>query len=351
MEILIYKTIDNTEADDSITALSVKQQLDQITGDEVVVRLNTPGGSVTEGLAIYNMLKTSGKKVTTINDGLCASIGTVIFLAGDERHVHNYSQFVIHNPWSFNVGDSQSFRKTADNLDQCKEQIIDLYSTTTKQDPSILAAMMSAETYLTVDEMIEMGFATKIINQNKKSSMDNTILNKIMNRLGFKYDEKSNKVLNLVTLSTVDGQVILFPDVEEGVKPEVGDKATDQEGAKLPDGEYVVTDTDGKDITYVIAESVITEVKEPVEVIEEPVIEEPVVEEPTEDPVITDLKNQIADLKNQLQTKVSEVKDSTQLLIETINNSISSGFVPRSKGLNIKENDEPQTRSLNIKRK
>lgn len=141
------------------TAEMFSRELDFANGDDIEVRLNSPGGDVFEGITIYNMLKSYAGNVKVIVDGLAASIASVIALGGDEIVMNEGSFFMIHNPWSGVMGESEDFRKQADILDSIRNQILGIYQNATGLGTDELIDMMNEETWLTAEEAIELGFA------------------------------------------------------------------------------------------------------------------------------------------------------------------------------------------------
>jgi ATP-dependent protease ClpP protease subunit len=155
-EIMIYDAIDGW----SITPQSIAEKLAQIPKDQTpVVRINSPGGSVFDGIAIYNVLKARG--VETIVDGIAASIASIIFLAGSKRTMSEGSVLMIHNPWSFAMGDADAMRKEADILDALKANLVSIYKSNTALEEDEINALLNDETWLNADESIEKGFATE----------------------------------------------------------------------------------------------------------------------------------------------------------------------------------------------
>lgn len=126
------------------------------------VHLNTPGGTIYQGLAVYNQLKDKKPKSVRV-DGLAASMGSIIALAGERTEMTKGSLMMIHNPWNIAIGDSAELRKTADILDKFKQSLLDIYEAKTGQDRELLAEMMDEETWLSADEAVEWGFADAVI--------------------------------------------------------------------------------------------------------------------------------------------------------------------------------------------
>lgn len=129
---------------------------------EINVRINSAGGDVFEGLAIYNTLLRHNAKVTVDVDGLAASIASVIAMAGDEVRMAENAMLMIHDPWSVAMGGAADFRAMADVLDKCKDSIVMTYQAKSKLDAAELAALMAAETWLSASEAKEKGFADSI---------------------------------------------------------------------------------------------------------------------------------------------------------------------------------------------
>jgi len=127
------------------------------------IRLFSGGGDVFEGIAIYNLLKQSDKKIVMYIDGLAASIASVIMLAGDEVIMGEGSQVMIHKPWSIAAGNSNDFMELIDQLDRVENEMIKIYQKATGLPESQIMKMLSEETWFNTDEAIEFNFADKII--------------------------------------------------------------------------------------------------------------------------------------------------------------------------------------------
>lgn len=157
-EVLIYDEI-------GLWGVSAKDFVDEINELDVAhidLRLNTPGGSVFDGNAIYNALKRHPASVTTHIDGLAASMGSVIALAGDEVRMAENALYMIHNPWTLAMGDAAEFRATATILDKLRDGIVTTYVQKTGKEPSELFAAMDAETWFTAEEAKAFGFVDEI---------------------------------------------------------------------------------------------------------------------------------------------------------------------------------------------
>jgi ATP-dependent protease ClpP protease subunit len=157
------------EPAETFSAKQVSEFLDaNAAADEIVVRINSRGGDVQEGWAIYDLLTTSGKKITTIGEGKVYSIATVIFLAGSERQMLKNADGLIHMPFipPYTLADayeSTDLLKIAESLAQEEEKILNLYVERTGADREKLATYMKDETKLSAEDMLALGFATKIV--------------------------------------------------------------------------------------------------------------------------------------------------------------------------------------------
>lgn len=127
------------------------------------IRLMSPGGDVFEGIAIYNLLKQSDKKIVMYVDGLAASIASIIMLAGDEIIMGEGTQVMVHKPWSIAAGNSNDFMDLIDQLDRVENEMVKIYQKATGMPESQILKMLSDETWFNSDEAIEYGFADSII--------------------------------------------------------------------------------------------------------------------------------------------------------------------------------------------
>lgn len=137
------------------------------------VRINSPGGSVFEGVAIYNALTRHPGEVIVHVDGLAASIASVIMLAGKEIRIADNAMVMIHDPAAFTFGGAKDLRKQADVLDQIKETIINVYASRTGKKRDTLAKMMEEETWFTAAEAVEAKMADKAVKAMKVAAKFN----------------------------------------------------------------------------------------------------------------------------------------------------------------------------------
>lgn len=281
--------------------------------DTLVVHIRSEGGDYNEGFAIYDVLKTQGKKIITRVEGICASIATIPALAGEVRSITENSDFLIHNPLAGGDGNAKEFEEKAKLLRALEDDMIKFYNTKTGTSESELRTLMDDETMLTAEQAKEYGFFTEVIKTVKAVALIN--INKDMKKEDFekKMDGFYDKIKNLfsapkaLVLTTADGTSLDFgADVTEETEIVVGSTAT-VDGAKA-EGDYIMPD--GK--TLVFADGVVTEIKEP----------------NSDDPDLEALKAENETLKKEIDTlKASNLQAESNL------NTVKSGVESLKKDL------------------
>ena len=164
-DIYIFGDITSWPYDESdVSSYGLSRQLESLQGvDEITVRINSYGGEVAEGIAIYNALRNCPAKVITECAGFACSIASVIFMAGDERIMNEASLLMIHNAWSRCAGNADEHRKEADDLDTVTQLSKQIYLAATDLDDAELSEWMDAETFIDAETALARGFATKVI--------------------------------------------------------------------------------------------------------------------------------------------------------------------------------------------
>lgn len=183
-EILIYDQIGyDWWTGGGVTAKSFKEELDKLDAsvNEIHVHINSPGGDVFDGVAIYNLLKQHKAKIIVYIDGLAASISSVIALAGDEVIIGEGALYMIHLPWTFAMGNRMDLDNTVNRLITVEAQLIGIYMKKTGLDKVELTKMLEDETWLDADQAMEKGFVDKKSDDTvaiAASAMDKRWLNK-----------------------------------------------------------------------------------------------------------------------------------------------------------------------------
>lgn len=145
-----------------VSANSFLTDLRTVTTDAVDVEINSPGGDVFAGLAIYNGLRASGKKINVKVLGLAASAASLVAMAGDTIEMPENTFMMIHNPWGFVMGGADEMRNTADVLDKIGPSLVSTYAKRTGKTDQEITALLDAETWMTAQEAVDAGFATSV---------------------------------------------------------------------------------------------------------------------------------------------------------------------------------------------
>ncbi len=177
-EIWLYDQIGESFWGDGISAKTFQKELSALGRVTTLnVRINSPGGDVFDGLAIYNQLKTHPARVVVDVDGLAASIASVIAMAGDEVRMAANSMMMIHNPHGMAVGDANEMQRVAALLQQVKGSLSDTYAARTGQQKDQLNAWMDDETWMSAETAVQYGFADAVTDAQQVSASFNLLKN------------------------------------------------------------------------------------------------------------------------------------------------------------------------------
>lgn len=154
-----------------VSGLSIVQELQDLDVQTINVHINSNGGYVSEGLAIYNALRNHHAKIVTICDGFACSAASVIFMAGDERLMNDASMLMIHNAWSDVTGNAAQLRNRADELEKISQASANAYVSVSKLSQEEVSALLDGVdhegTWILPEEALEWGFATSIVGSAK----------------------------------------------------------------------------------------------------------------------------------------------------------------------------------------
>jgi ATP-dependent Clp protease protease subunit len=304
---------------------------------DIHVFINSGGGSVVEGWAIYDALKTSGKTITTIGEGMVGSIATIIYMAGTTRKLHENSKFFIHNPYwqptEASPMEGDALINLGEDLKKEQQKILDFYANQTGTSIESIQPLMQKATDLTSAEAVNMGFATEIISSSanyykyqlvayvepkkvektiKKQTMENKTNDSWISRKLTKLAALINGVTLNMEMPVKDAEgndVTLF--IESETEDLTGKEAylIDAEGNQTtaPDGDY--TDAEGRTIKVVggLVTEVVAKAKETTETT--PTIEEL-------NAKIAELENANTSLASELEAKTKEVALMNEVKVE-----------------------------------
>jgi ATP-dependent Clp endopeptidase proteolytic subunit ClpP len=161
-EVWIYDVIGEDFWGEGVSAKRFVKELADITASQIYMHINSPGGSVWDGQAIYNAVKRHPANVTTYVDGLAASIASVIALAGNQVVMAENALMMIHDPWAMTIGTADEMRASADVLDKVGETIRAVYERRTGKDSAEIKSAMIEETWYTASEAVEYGLADQV---------------------------------------------------------------------------------------------------------------------------------------------------------------------------------------------
>lgn len=143
--------------------------------DELEVEVNSPGGSVFEGIEISNAIKTHKGNTTTIATSLTASMGSFIMMAGDTKKAHDDATFMIHNTSIFTWGDHRALRKTANVVESLTGMLSKAYAKQSETSIGEIQGLMDEETWLFGDEILKSGFVDEIIQTEKPEDKEEAV--------------------------------------------------------------------------------------------------------------------------------------------------------------------------------
>lgn len=141
--------------------------------DNITIHINSVGGSLYAGLAIYNRLRSISANVITVNDALAASAASIIFQAGNTRKVHAGSNLMIHGAAGFLYGYYQvpDLKDAIKGLESANKTAAAAYAQATGKDAASVKSMMEKETWMTGQEAVDAGFADEVIDGESEISM------------------------------------------------------------------------------------------------------------------------------------------------------------------------------------
>ena len=158
-----------------VTASDFLGELRGITSNALNVHLNSPGGDVFDGIAIYNGLKQHRAKVNIVVDSIAASIASVIAMAGDTVTMTRGSMMMIHEPFALVIGDANDMRKQAEALDLMGQNIASIYADRAGGSVEEWRGRMTAETWYSGADAVAAGLADAVAGESQKNTFDLSI--------------------------------------------------------------------------------------------------------------------------------------------------------------------------------
>ncbi|EJR06579.1 hypothetical protein II5_02402 [Bacillus cereus MSX-A1] len=162
LDITIYGDIGESWWSDSTSAVDIERTLKATSANVININLNSPGGDVFDGIAIYNQLKNHPAKIIINVDGLAASAASIIAMAADELIMNTGSMLMIHEASTWTWGTKLDIRKTLNALEGIDKSLADIYMTRYQGDRTEIETMIANETWFTANEAVEFGLAHKV---------------------------------------------------------------------------------------------------------------------------------------------------------------------------------------------
>lgn len=178
---------------DGIKAKEVQMQLSSIQAEEIELHINSYGGDVFESIAIYNLLKDKEASITVVIDGIAASGGSIIAMAGDKIIMPKNCEMMIHNPITGIFGNAVELRKVADMLEGAQGLLETTYMDRFNGSLEELQAFLSEDTYFSAQEAVDHGLADEVLNFNATTEEDDAVLDEAA------YDLIAEKVAAKIT--------------------------------------------------------------------------------------------------------------------------------------------------------
>jgi len=236
---------------DEVTPKMFRDELAQHSGN-ITVRINSPGGDVFAGVALYNMLNEHQGDVTVKVDGIAASIASLISMAGDKIVMLPGSMMMVHNPWTMAAGNAEDLEQVVESLKKCAESMLPIYVARTGQTEDKIKELLKAETWLTAEDAVELGFADEAV--KAKASISDSI----KNALSFASDVQSAVMQPVMSLKVKKAEVA---SVTDEPKTNVEAPAEEPKTPVEPKAE-VKEETKATEVIETVAEKTITQSKE-----------------------------------------------------------------------------------------
>ncbi|MDW4420921.1 Clp protease ClpP [Staphylococcus saprophyticus] len=247
-EIDIYGFIDNVTVEGmTISPQTIKDQLNAMGDvDEVVVNINSNGGDVFSGVAIYNMLRRHDAHITVNIDGLAASIASVIAMAGDKVNMPGNAMLMVHNAWTEIAGDSNTFKKQADSLERINSVVFNSYVDKSPDiDHALLQQYMDDETWFTAKEAKDLGLIDNITKSSRVAAAatstmlgGETFMNRYRNEDPQQPQEPKKQGESITVEDVMDKLEEILAEVKKGNKGEDNKEAKEPKQTEPPQNSF-----------------------------------------------------------------------------------------------------------------
>ncbi|MDN5289860.1 MAG: ATP-dependent Clp protease, protease subunit [Anaerophaga sp.] len=224
-----------------VSSYGLAKELELLEAEQINCYINSYGGEVAEGLAIYNQLKRHPAKVTTICDGFACSAASVVFMAGDERLMGEASLLMVHNAWTYTSGNSEELRKQADDLDTITQASINAYMACVNIEEAALKQLLDEETWILPADAVTMSFATGVAKEEPGLQASQSIKQKVVKMLAQKADGSVFKPV--LKISTSNNVKQLLDDLKKEMQEQLDEIKKQACRSNVPESEENVPET------------------------------------------------------------------------------------------------------------
>lgn len=199
-ELYIYGDIvDYAWYEEDVSASDIRKKLNESNAKTINVHINSLGGDTFTGIAIYNLLREKSKtsNIVTYVDAIAASAASIVAMAGDKVIMPSNTLMMIHNCWTFGIGNANELRKTASDMDKIMDAVIQCYLSKVKITEDELRDLLDAETYLTAQESLEKGFCDEIQELDDSNDSSKNVLSSLAKMVkNYSNSKPQSKVIN-----------------------------------------------------------------------------------------------------------------------------------------------------------
>lgn len=232
-----------------VTAQSFIEEFKEIDAKEIDLRINSPGGAVFEGMAIFNAIKRHPANVTVHVDGIAASIAAVIAMAGDTINMAKNSHLMIHKAFTFSIGNADELRKDADVLDRIDTTIAEIFAERMDDHIDVAMDLMEGETWFLASEALELGLIDTIEGEEEaENKFDLSLFNHVPSELIVGQNKKAEERHDRKFTKTAIENVLRNAGYSRAESRAVVAKGFDQSGLRNADQNDKVTLSDYQDV-------------------------------------------------------------------------------------------------------
>lgn len=217
-EVLIYDEIDSWFG---VAAADLVRELAEIDAPDILVRINSPGGDMFDGIAIMNGLRGHNARIVVQVDGLAASAASVIAMGGDEIVMNDGSQMMLHNAWAVCVGSAEKMQKTSETLARQNSVIANIYAGRAGGSADEWLAVMAEETWLTAQETVDAGLANRVVQPPASAAAEAQRVAASFDRSRFRYSGREAAPAPKIAARVQTPQPQVEAEVTEGKEPTV----------------------------------------------------------------------------------------------------------------------------------